>query len=71
MKNRYGDLRKTLEQRYEDLVNDYQNVCDTVQGIQDKESDKQAIKNRLDQMLKILGTKEVTYDMITKEMLNV
>ena len=69
--NADGDLRKTLEQRYEDLVNGYQNVCDAIQRIQDKESDKQVIKNRLDQMLRILGTKEVTYDMITKEMLDV
>ena len=69
--NADGDVRKTLEQRYQDLVNDYQNICDAIQRIQDKESNKQAIKNRLDQMLKILGTKEVTYDMITKEMLDV
>ena len=69
--NATGDVRKTLEQRYQDLVNDYQNVCDAIQKIQDKEADKQVIKQRLDAMLKILNGKEITYDMITKEMLDV
>ena len=69
--NATGDVRKTLEQRYQDLVNDYQNVCDAIQKIQDKEADKQVIKQRLDAMLKILDGKEITYDMVTKEMLDV
>ena len=56
--NATGDVRKTLEQRYQDLVNDYQNVCDAIQKIQDKEADKQVIKQRLDAMLKILNGKE-------------
>ena len=69
--NATGDIRRTLEQRYQDLVNDYQNVCDAIQRIQDRENDKIATKKRLDEMLKILGEKEVTYQMITKEMLDV
>lgn len=69
--NASGDVRKTLELRYQDLVNDYQNICDAIQKIQDRENDKVLIKQRLDAMLKILGGKEVTYEMITKEMLDV
>ena len=65
------DMKITLDNRYQDLVNDYQNVVAEIQSLQDKAILKQETQLRLTKMIDILKGKEITYEMVTKEMMNI
>ena len=64
-------MKITLDNRYQDLVNDYQNVVAEIQNLQDKAILKQETQLRLTKMIDILKGKEITYEMVTKEMMDI
>ena len=64
------EMRKTLDTRYQDLVNDYQNIVAEIQRVQDKTVLRKETEVRLSKMIDILKGKEITYKMLTKEMMD-
>ena len=66
-----AETRMMLDSRYQDLVNDYQNVVAEIQKVQDKTVMKKEAQIRLSKMIDILKGKEITYQMLTKDMMDV
>ena len=66
-----AETRMMLDSRYQDLVNDYQNVVAEIQKVQDKTVMKKEAQIRLSKMIDILKGKEITYQMLTKDMMDI
>ena len=65
------ETRMMLDERYQDLVNNYQNIIAEIQKVQDKTVMKKETQVRLSKMIDILKGQEITYQMLTKEMMDV
>ena len=64
------EMRDKFEKRYNDLVDEYQLLTIQIKELEDKENNNNDLLARLDEMMRILDHKEITWDMITKDMLD-
>ena len=65
-----ADVKEKIDSQYTALVAKYQQICEDIRSLQNREKDNIDVNKRLEKMLKILEGKEVTAEMINIEMLD-
>ncbi len=63
------DTKKVIDDYWDTLRTQYDQLDRSLKDIQEREASSSSAKNRLDQMLKILSKKELTPEMLTKDII--